>query len=78
MANPPLVLRPTADNIPDKAQELLPRPSQKTLAEMTGLSESDLSRCLNDDQAVLLQLLWQTVADLDQVLAWDGSLGGPS
>ncbi|HJZ56171.1 MAG TPA: hypothetical protein VKE74_14485 [Gemmataceae bacterium] len=56
----------------------MPRPSQKTLAEMTGLSESDLSRCLNDDQAVLLQLLWQTVADLDQVLAWDGSLGGPS
>ena len=51
---------------------LLPRPTQKMLAASCGLSETDVSRCLNDPDAVLLQLLWETAADLDRVLSWDG------
>jgi hypothetical protein len=55
---------------------LLDRPSQKDLAKRCGLTESDVSRCLNDQEAVLLRALWEAAADLDRVLAWDGSVGG--
>ncbi len=56
--------------------QLLPRPTQKQLAERTGLDDATVSRCLNDNKAVLLQLLWRTADDLESVLAWDGSVAG--
>lgn len=58
--------------------ELLPRPTQKDLAKSTGLTEAAVSRCLNDNQAIVLKLLWGMTTDLRSVLAWDGSVGGDS
>lgn len=46
----------------------LPRPTQKELAGRTGLTESDVSRCLNDESARLLKLLWETANDEYRVL----------
>lgn len=57
--------------------KLLPRPSQTDLAQRTSLSESAVSRCLKDDSASLLRLLWQTADDLDQVIAWSGAIRPP-
>ncbi len=57
--------------------KLLPRPSQADLAQLTHLSESAVSRCLKDDSAILLQLLWQTAEDLDRVMAWSGAIRPP-
>lgn len=54
--------------------KLLPRPSQTDLAQLTHLSESAVSRCLNDDSAFLLRLLWETAADLERVLSWSGAI----
>jgi hypothetical protein len=48
---------------------LLPRPSQKDLARRTGLTESDVSRCLNDKRAAMLKILWDTADSLDAVMA---------
>ncbi len=48
--------------------QLLPRPTQKLLAAQTGLNVSDVSRCLNDDAATELRVLWQTADDLDAVM----------
>lgn len=59
-----------------KGTQLLPRPSQKDLAERCGLTETDVSRCLNDPAAELLRLCWDAAADLNQILAWDGRVGG--
>ncbi len=56
--------------------QLLPRPTQKELAARCGLTETDVSRCLEDPQAKLLQLCWKAAADIAQVLAWDGHVGG--
>jgi hypothetical protein len=56
--------------------QLLPRPTQKDLAARCGLTEADVSRCLKDPEAHLLRLLWEAAADLDRILAWDGSVGG--
>lgn len=50
--------------------ELLPRPTQKQLAERTGLSESDVSRCLADPVARELRLYWETALDLGQLMGW--------
>lgn len=55
--------------------ELLPRPSQKQLAERTGLSEVDVSRCLNDRAARELRLYWQTALDLEQIMRWKAPAG---
>lgn len=52
------------------APELLPRPTQKHLAERCGLTEADVSRCLKDPEAELLRLVWSAAADLDRVLGW--------
>lgn len=47
---------------------LLPRPTQKDLARRLGITESRISRSLNDERATELQLLWNLADDLDQVL----------
>jgi len=49
---------------------LLPRPDQKLLAKLTGLTESDVSRCMNDPRARLLSILWATADSLDAVLKY--------
>ncbi|QDV85524.1 hypothetical protein [Planctomycetes bacterium TBK1r] len=48
--------------------ELLPRPTQQELGRRTGISKSDVSRCIKDASANQLRLLWQTADDLDAVL----------
>jgi hypothetical protein len=48
--------------------ELLPRPTQKELSARTGLSESDVSRCLKDKKAKELQICWHAALDVDQVM----------
>lgn len=50
--------------------ELLPRPTQKELAKRTGMSETDVCRCLKDDSARELQLYWNTALDLSAILRW--------
>lgn len=52
--------------------KLLPRPTQKELGERVSLSESDVSRCLNDETARELKLYWAAAADIHQVMAWSG------
>jgi hypothetical protein len=52
--------------------QLLPRPSQKELAERTGLSETDVSRCLKDEAAKELRIYWETALDLGQIMRWQG------
>jgi hypothetical protein len=54
---------------------LLPRPSQKQLAERTGLTEADVSRCLKDSNARELRLYWETAQDLDQIMRWKAPAG---
>lgn len=51
---------------------LLPRPSQQQLAALTGLSESDVSRCLKDRTARELRILWEIALDVDQIMNWRG------
>jgi hypothetical protein len=53
----------------------LERPSQKDLASLCELTETDVSRCLKDPEARLLRLLWETASDLDRILAWEGTVG---
>ena len=60
------------------APRLLPRPSQADLAQRTHLSESTVSRCLKDDSAILLRLLWETSEDIDRVMAWSGAIRPPA
>jgi predicted RNA-binding Zn-ribbon protein involved in translation (DUF1610 family) len=48
--------------------QLLPRPSQKELAERTGISASAVSRCLKDKEARELRLCWNTAIDLEQIM----------
>ena len=51
---------------------LLPRPTQKALGMETGLTESDVSRCLNDPEARELRLYWDVAGDLGRIMAWKG------
>lgn len=59
------------------APKLLLRPSQADLAQRTHLSESAVSRCLKDDSAILLRLLWDTSDDIDRVMDWSGAIRPP-
>jgi hypothetical protein len=57
----------------DGVAELLPRPEQRALARAAGLTDADVHRCLHRDEsdpARVLQFLWRTAANLDEVLAW--------
>ncbi|GAA5509210.1 hypothetical protein [Novipirellula caenicola] len=58
----------TAASYAEATAELLPRPTQNDMAARTGMSKVDVSRCLKDDSANELRLLWQTAGDLDAVL----------
>jgi len=55
--------------------ELLPRPTQKLLAKLAGVTESDVSRCLKDSAARELRLLWEIALDLDRIMCWETPLG---
>lgn len=55
--------------------ELLPRPTQRELGLRCGLSESDVSRCLKDETAKYLRLLWATALQLDQIMRWETPSG---
>lgn len=48
--------------------DLLPRPTQKQLAQALKLSPSTVSRCLADSRDRELQLLWKWANDLDAVM----------
>lgn len=48
--------------------ELLPRPLQKELAQHTGMTPSEVSRCLNDGRARVLKMLWESADSLDAVM----------
>ena len=47
---------------------LLPRPTQEELARRTHLHQHDVSRCLKDPDAALLQMLWKNAEDIRAVL----------
>jgi hypothetical protein len=57
---------------------LLPRPSQKRLAELTGMTAPDVSRCLNDPSATLLRVYWQWAASLDRIMGWEDPFANTS
>jgi|GEM_PF-3095542 len=48
--------------------KLLPRPTQAELARRVGIRQDDVSRCLNDPDATLLQMLWKNAEDVRAVL----------
>ncbi len=55
-----------------KPAELLPRPTQKQLAEELGLSRSTVCRAVHDKNDKELQLLWQGADDLGYVRRFRG------
>lgn len=54
--------------------KLLPRPSQSDLAKRTGLTETSVCRCLQDEDAKLLRFLWETTNNIDSVISWSGGI----
>ena len=48
--------------------ELLPRPSQKDLAQRLGITESRISRSIHDDEAQQLKLLWELADDIEGIM----------
>jgi hypothetical protein len=54
----------------DLPPKLLPRPKQKQLARQLGLSESLVSRALNDGSDRELTMMWNAADNLDQVLSY--------
>jgi hypothetical protein len=48
--------------------DLLPRPTQADLARLTGLRQDDVSRCLQDKDALILQHLWKHSDALEAIL----------
>lgn len=67
-----LAARDHAHSQRDRGREpaLLPRPSQKELASRAGLSEADVSRCINDKRATVLKILWETAVSLESVMVY--------
>ncbi|MBN1436186.1 MAG: hypothetical protein JW936_03855 [Sedimentisphaerales bacterium] len=53
-----------------EAPELLPRPQQKFLAKQLGISETAVSRCINDKRATKLKILWDAADDLEAVMKY--------
>jgi hypothetical protein len=47
---------------------LLPRPTQAELAKRVGIRQNEVSRCLADTDATLLQVLWMQANDIKSVL----------
>lgn len=56
----------------------LPRPTQVDLARRTKLSESAVSRALQDKSALMLRMLWDTADDLNLVMSWSGAIRPPA
>jgi len=52
----------------DDGPALLPRPTQEQLGRLAGMSKVDVTRCMNDESANELRLLWQTADDLTAIL----------
>ena len=50
--------------------ELLPRPSQKDLAQRLGITSSRVSRSINDEDAQQLKLLWKLADDIDGIMRY--------
>ena len=48
--------------------EILRRPTQAELARLLQIRQNDVSRCLNDPDAVLLQTLWKNAEDIRFIL----------
>lgn len=48
--------------------KLLPRPTQKELAKRLGITESRISRSLNDESARELRFLWELALDVDRLI----------
>jgi len=67
-----IAARDHACSLNDRGMEpvLLPRPEQKDIAKLIGLTTSDVSRCLNDPRAKVLKILWGTAESLDGVLSF--------
>lgn len=67
-----LAARDHAYSLRDRGNEavLLLRPTQKELAHRTGLSASDVSRCLKDQRATVLKILWETAESLEAVMSY--------
>jgi hypothetical protein len=55
---------------------LLPRPTQKELANQVDLTETQVSRCFGDSSqaAKVLNLYWEIALDLDQIIRWQGPI----
>ena len=47
--------------------KLLPRPTQQLLAKITNIHKREVSRCLQDDKAKILKLLWEKSLTLDGI-----------
>ncbi len=47
---------------------LLPRPTQKDLAKLTGIKAVTVSRCLQDPETRELRILWEMADNLDSIL----------
>lgn len=58
--------------------KLLPRPTQADLARRTKLSESAVSRAMQDESALMLRMLWETSDDLNRVMSWSGAIRPPA
>tara|TARA_R110002020_G_scaffold273937_2_gene489141 strand:- start:33 stop:992 length:960 start_codon:yes stop_codon:yes gene_type:complete len=54
--------------------KMLQRPTQKDLANITKLSESDVSRYLKDEKNVELRTLWETLGDPEAILRYSGNI----
>ncbi|MBN1512118.1 MAG: winged helix-turn-helix domain-containing protein [Phycisphaerae bacterium] len=69
-----LAARDHAQSLRDRGLEpiLLPRPSQKELADRTGLEPPTVSRCLKDQRATVLKILWETADSLEAVMRYKG------
>lgn len=52
---------------------LLPRPTQKEIADRLGFNPTTVHRCLNDTRATELKVLWETAESLDRVMEFAGS-----
>ena len=64
--------RDYAFTLQQRGQEpaLLPRSEQKDLARRVGITESAVSRCLNDERARMLKILWRTADSLEDVMRY--------
>jgi hypothetical protein len=56
--------------------KLLPRPTQKQLAEQLHMTVSEVSRCFSDETAGVLNACWEMALDLGQVMNFRGPIGG--